>query len=250
MKSLVPAALLLLMPLSLRAQSVSPASDPAHPEKEKCAVAGTVLRLDTGEPLKKAMVTLTNRENQEKPVSDVTDGAGHFRFEDIEAGSYALSVIRSGFVRAEYGQRKPGDPGAVLTLHRGQEITDLIFKLVRTGVIVGHVFDEDGEPLTGAEVQAYRASGRGKHREFDDLERPVLANDVGEYRIFDLEPGRYYLAVNYQRWQDKFDGAPRPAKRIREGYLPTFYPSTTDPSKASPVTLGPGDEIPGVDFSL
>src|SRR5271169_5366948 len=74
MKSLVPAALLLLMPLSLRAQSVSPASDPAHPEKEKCAVAGTVLRLDTGEPLKKAMVTLTNRENQEKPVSDVTDG--------------------------------------------------------------------------------------------------------------------------------------------------------------------------------
>jgi len=250
MKSILPAAFLLLTPFSLRAQAVPLASDPTHLEKEKCTVAGTVLRLDTGEPLKKAMVTLRSRENQDKSVLDVTDSAGHFRFEDIEAGSYTLFVMRSGFVGAHYGQRKPEDPGAVLTLHHGQEITDLIFKLVRTSVIIGHVFDEDGEPLTGAEVKAYRAYGRGKHREFGSSDRPVIANDVGEYRIFDLEPGRYYLAVNYQRWQDKFLRPPQTAKRLREGYLTTFYPNTTDPAKASPVTVGAGEEIPSIDFSL
>jgi hypothetical protein len=250
MKSLVLAALLLLIPLSLHAQAVPPSGIPTQLEKEKCTVAGMVLRLDTGEPLKKAMVILSDRESQGKSVSDFTDGAGHFRFEDIEAGSYKLFVIRSGFVSADYGQRKPEDPGAVLTLHRGQEITDLIFKLVRTGVIVGHVFDEDGEPLTGAEVQGYRVYGRGKHREFGELDRPVLTNDAGEYRIFGLEPGRYYLAVNYQRWHVKFAEPPQPAKRLREGYLTAFYPNTTEPAKASPVTLGAGEEIPGVDFSL
>src|SRR5579863_8042095 len=135
MKSLLPAALLLLIPLSLRSQAVPTTGDPTHLEKENCTVAGTVLRLDTGEPLKKAIVVLIGRESQGESVLDFTDGAGHFRFEDIEAGSYTLFVMRSGFVGAHYGQRKLEDPGAVLTLHRGQEITDLVFKLVRMGVI-------------------------------------------------------------------------------------------------------------------
>jgi hypothetical protein len=72
----------------------------------------------------------------------------------IEAGSYRLNVTRSGFVSAEYGQRKPDTPGAVLTLHAGQELKDLQFRLIPAGVISGRIYDDDGEPLPSVEVGA------------------------------------------------------------------------------------------------
>jgi hypothetical protein len=76
-------------------------------------------------------------------------------------------------------------------------MTDLVFKVARTAAISGHVLDEDGEPVSKAEVLVYRASrqpGKETQNGFD----PVLTNDLGEFRIFDLAPGRYYLAVNYR----------------------------------------------------
>jgi hypothetical protein len=254
MKILLLAFALLLTTTYLAAQSVSPQGTPAKPNNEKCTVAGTVLRLDTGDPLKKAVVTLSSREDVEKSVLDLTDDLGHFRFEEVETGSYDLSVTRSGFVSVQYGQRKVSDPGAELTLHRGQAITDLVFKLQRTAVIAGRVFDEDGEPVIGAEVLVYRMRGKGKRREFRRVGRSAgsvaITDDSGQYRLFGLDPGPYYLTVNYQQWPETFITGAKPVKRLREGYLTAFYPNTTDPAKASFLVLGPGEEIPGIDFTL
>src|SRR5215472_3954050 len=72
-------------------------------------------RLATGEPLKKATVTLANHTHSEGYYEDATDDQGHFRFENIEPGSYYLTVSRNGYVNAEYRQQKAGGPGAVLT---------------------------------------------------------------------------------------------------------------------------------------
>ena len=229
----------------------TPTTSPATNNKETATVAGNVVRLDTGEPLKKAKVILLGTGPESVYVFYLTDEQGHFLFENVPSGPYQLQVFRSGYVETQYGQKKPGAPGAMLTLSRGQRMTDLVCKLARTAAISGHVFDEDGEPVSKAEVLVYRAS-RQPGKEIQNGFDPVLTNDLGEFRIFDLAPGRYYLAVNY-RLDDlnlMRSAVPAPKQRLTTGYLPTFYPNTSDSAKAQALSVAPGDEIRSVDFFL
>ncbi len=231
---------------SLCAQSptISPAAN-----KETATLAGNVVRLDTGEPLKKAKVSLQSRGADAFSDFLLTDEQGHFLFEKVPPGSYELHIARNGYVDAEYGQKKPGAPGAILALSSGQRMTDLVFKLSRTASISGRVLDEDGEPIARAEVITYRASKHLGKEQRNDFE-PVATNDLGEFRVFDLIPGRYFLAVNY-RVQERGGLRTREERlNFNPGYFPTFYPNTTDSSKAQSITVGPGEDIRSVDFML
>ena len=150
MRSLSILCLLLITSSSFPSHSAqSPTTSPS-PNKETATVAGNVLRLDTGEALKKARVSLHASGINGVSLYCLTDEQGHFLIEDIPAGSYYLMVSRNGYVDAEYGQKTVNGRGAILTLTAGQRMTDLVFKLARSAVISGHVFDEDGEPVPGA----------------------------------------------------------------------------------------------------
>jgi hypothetical protein len=98
-------------------------------------------------------------------------------------------------------------------------------------------------------VITYRASRQqGKEQEIGD--DPVLTNDLGEFRIFGLAPGRYYIAVNF-RPEDPFRPYTAAANpKLNAGYLPSYYPNTVDPAKAQAISVRPGDEIRSVDFLL
>ncbi|HEY1470157.1 MAG TPA: carboxypeptidase regulatory-like domain-containing protein [Candidatus Acidoferrum sp.] len=249
MRSLFILCLLLISAAAFPGQCAQSPSTPPGPKKETATVAGNVLRLDTGEPLKKAKVSLQSHGADAFSDFLLTDEQGHFVFEKIPPGSYELHIFRNGYVEAEYGQKKVDAPGAILTLVANQHITDLVFKLARTASISGRVLDEDGEPIAKAEVITYRASKHSGKEQRNDFE-PVTTNDLGEFRVFDLAPSRYYLAVNY-RIQER--GGPKlreDRRNFNPGYFPTFYPNTTDSSKAQPIAVGPGDEIRSVDFML
>jgi hypothetical protein len=250
MKLVLPTFLWLILSAGLAAQTDPPANEATALDKEKCGVSGTVLRQDTGEPLGKARVSVVTHEKWEDSVFDLTDSQGHFLLDDIPCGSYKLSASHTGFVEASYGQRKSSDPGAILTLARGQKITGLVFKLQRTAVITGHVFDENGDLVQGAIVRALRQTGRGKQRGFREAGTGVT-NDLGGFRIFDLQPGRYYLAATYDPFpvREGFDPTPR-RRLLKKGYPATFFPSTTDPSKAQTLALNPGDELTSIDFRM
>ena len=240
MRSLPILSLLLLTSFRSFGQSLQTPATSIPSDKKSATVAGSVLRLDTGEPLKKARVTLQGHADEEFSVFSLTDEQGHFLFENVPPGSYVLEVSRNGYVDA---------PRAILTLAPGQSMTDLVFKLAHTAAISGHVFDEDGEPIAKAAVITYRASRRqGKEQEIGD--DPVLTNDLGEFRIFDLAPGRYYIAVNF-RPEDPFHRyTPTSDQKLNAGYLPSYYPNTMDPAKAQAISVRPGDEIRSVEFFL
>jgi hypothetical protein len=75
-------------------------------------------------------------------------------------------------------------------------MTDLVFKLARTGAITGHVFDEDGEPISGAQIRVLQPfRGNGILYDVANRNGPLSTNDLGEYRAFDLYPGRYYVSL-------------------------------------------------------
>jgi len=143
--------------------------------------------------LKRAAITLMPMpESYEKPSSTATDAEGKFAMAGLAPGRYRLSADKAGFLRTEYGAKENSQIGSIVTLGPGDEKKQLEIKLRPQGVITGTVSDDFGEPLAGASVMLMRLGYRQGRREllpFGD----ATTNDLGEYRKFGLEPGRYYL---------------------------------------------------------
>ena len=167
---------------------------------------------------------------------------GQFEMKGLAPGRYRLTAQRNGFVLQAYGQRTPDGPVTMLTLSPGQKVSDIFFQLVPAAVITGHVYDEDGEPVLHAQVSAvysiYSNGQRGLQGK--SVEQ---TNDLGEYRLFGLPPGKYFVEAT-------FPPTRRGDVKTDELYLPTFYPGVAEADRAAPVTVRGGDEFSGVDISL
>ena len=110
--------LLALLPHITFAQA--PNKAPATPKADECKVGGIVVKLEGSEPLRKARVQLYSQDDRTRSISVITSADGRFELKRVDPGRYKLAVSRAGFVMQEYGQKKPGDPGAILTLRPGQ----------------------------------------------------------------------------------------------------------------------------------
>jgi protocatechuate 3,4-dioxygenase beta subunit len=243
---------LAIWPLWLGAQppvEVQPQADPqpARPE-DKCSIEGQVVNAQTGDPLKKARVRLySNDGRQNNNYSAVTDGGGHFIIQAIDPGNYTLFAERNGFTEAQYGARGAGHGSTPLPLSPGQRIRDLNFRLVPFGVITGRVLDEDGEPVEHVNVAVTRY---GSRRAQLSQAGAGQTDDLGEYRIFGLEAGKYYLSATYNQRNLMATQDRTPEHGPDEGYARTFYPGTSDPTGAVAINVVPGAQLRGVDITL
>lgn len=205
-------------------QVAQPRSNPA----DLCTVEGVVLKSTTGEPVKKVSVELypAGGRRQEQ-YSATTDTNGKFVLQNIEPGKYFLAGGGNGYPQEPYRQgNSRGRRGTVLTFERGSHTKDIVFRLSAPGVITGSVYDEDGDPIVGASVQAVRSSGT----RMSGPSAGAQTDDRGEYRIFGLVSGRYYLVAN-----DQMRGGEMPD----EVYPPTYYPGTTDLVRPPPWKFAP-----------
>ena len=230
------------------AQTRATAADAS--EAASCSVSGTVVKLAGSMPIKSATVTLESVDDHSRTSSARTDAGGRFELKGIDPGRYRLRVVRDGFVTMEYGQRTPSDPGAVMSLSFGQSMKDLLFRLLPSAVISGRIQNEEGEPLPWVRVSALRETYfRGRRRLIS--ETTVATDDLGQYRLFGLRPGRYFIQAAYKPGQrldsDDSDSTPESAK---SGYVPTYYPGSIDKAKAVTIAVKTGEEISSMDFLL
>src|SRR6516225_10709287 len=200
MAALFPLALALLHTLLSQvpatATTQSDARQPAVKPEEMCIIEGVVVKATTGDALKKAVLTLTKVEERNQPKNATSDASGHFQLKNVEPGRYHLYASRNGYARREYGQRATHGSGTILTLTAGQHLKDISFRLTPAGVIAGHVYDEDGEPIAEAEVQALRFGYEKGQRKLAPS-RFARTNDLGEYRLYGLPPGQYYVSASF-----------------------------------------------------
>ena len=249
MKTLSLPLAFLLLPCFSSAQAPKSTSPP---KTDECKISGIVVKLAGSEPLKNARVQLLSQDDRAESHSTTTNAGGRFDFNGIHPGKYRLVVHRNGFVTQEYGQRKAEDPGAILALRPKQEMNDLLFRLIPSAVISGRVINDDGDPLPWVQVSALREVYAGGKKTLSP-ETPVPTNDLGEYRLFDLRPGRYFIRAEYKPDEritgrgevqgHGDDDAPR-------GYVPMYYPSSTDPARAVTVAVKAGEEIPSLEVLL
>ena len=227
-------------------------TQPTQP-KDRCSIEGQVMNSLTGEPVRKAQITLNgmgspnNRGANPSTYAAVADAGGRFAIQDIEPGTYFMGAERNGFIDAQSG--RGGQARPVMTLNRGQHTSDIVFRLVPHGVIAGRVLDEDGEPVQNVQVNVLR-------RQFFRGKRQLVptggsaTDDLGEYRIFGLAPGKYYLSANYRRWNVMMAQDRTPGNAPEEGYAPTYFPGTTDPAGAVAIEVSAGAILGGTDLTL
>jgi hypothetical protein len=144
--------------------------------------------------------------------------------------------------------------------------------MAATGVITGRVRDSGGElvgPVTILATQVVYENGRKTFR----IVRGVTTDDRGEYRLFWLPPGTYYVAARvedpkrrsttlYIGHPGRYRGtvsaqAPVISQRIlpdgntfEEAYSLVYFGGVVDAEKAQPVDLSPGGSVAGVDIFM
>src|SRR5260370_10131550 len=186
----------LLLSSSASGQNPSPPTAPPL-RAEKCTVAGMVVRKGSSEPIHFAHVTLTNDGDEQNSLHGTPAADGRFAIKEVPPGDYRVTVTRNGYVSESYGATRPTDPGLPLALPAGKQVNDLIFRMTPAAIITGHVRDENGEPLPWAQVTASLTY-------FTQGKRTLMAagssvtNDLGEYRLFNLPPGKYLLSPGHE----------------------------------------------------
>lgn len=206
-------------------------------------IRGRAVASDNGQAVRRASIRLSSPEIPQGR-SATTDQDGRYEFRDLPAGRYTVSAMKTGYVTISFGQRRPNEPGRPLDLADRQVAEKVDFVLPRGGIITGRVLDEFGEPLANAMVQPMML------RMVNGEQRPMPSGpqattpDTGEFRLWGLAPGDYFIAVNARAWNfgDQSDD--------RSGYLPTYYPGTPSVAEAQPVSIAVGQTASGVDVML
>lgn len=212
---------------------------------ESCSIEGQVTSALAGEPLGKVQIVLWHAGNaMERSYETTTTAGGHFAMRDIEPGQYRLQANKRGYAAVEYGTRGKARSGTTLSLDPGQHLADVVLRMSPQAVITGRALDDDGEPLPNVQVFLLRyVSWQGRHH----LQQSDQAttNDLGEYRLFGLSPGKYYLGATpdpYRADPNHFDSG--------QGYAPVYYPGTSDPAGAKAIELQPGTFLRGIDITM
>jgi hypothetical protein len=155
------------------------------------------------------------------------------------------------------------------------------------GTISGRVFDRDGEPMANVNVEALKYSYQEGQRVLNVVQTG-RTNDLGEYRLFWLQPASYFVSATPPEGQrgaltnpaavagpgiggavgdiggNRGGGgrgrgggptpppAPQAARddQATEGYIPVYYPGTIDAQSAAPIDLAAGIVFSGVDLTV
>lgn len=234
------------------------------------SITGRVSAADTGRPVRRARVFLSGPQLQ-GGRGVLTSDEGTFELTELPEGRYTLTVGKTGFITLSYGQRRPLQTGIPIQLGNGQQLTGLDFRLPRGSVIAGHVYDETGDPLPGANVRVLRYEYAQGNRQLVPV-GTAQTDDLGAYRVWGLNPGDYYVSAvtpNFAPGGGRGFAAAgplavgrggrgglapsagaAPGEPEQVGYAPTFYPGVPSASEARAVTVGLSVEVPTIDFSV
>jgi protocatechuate 3,4-dioxygenase beta subunit len=219
----------------------APPRDTASPSGT-AVIRGRVMAVGDDRPLAKVQVRVFSSALKIDNAT-LTDANGRYEFTGLAAGRYTIACSKANFVRASYGQRRPLGPGLPIDVANGQVVTRIDVALRRTGVVSGRVVDEFGDPAVGALVMPMRYQFINGERRLQQSGRGAPTNDIGEYRIYGLMPGRYFIAATTNRFASG-------ESNDRTAYAPTYYPGTGNVAEAQRLMVTAGQTITSINLSL
>jgi hypothetical protein len=247
---------------------------------QTASIHGRVVASSSQNALSKVSVELQREGAPGGPLVTSTSEDGRFTFTDLVPGSYRLTASRSGYVPAEYGQRKPAGRGLPIVLSAGQQLRDFQMSLTLSGSISGRILFRTGKPVVNAEVMALKASFQDGRRVLT-LVQSARTNDLGEYRLYWLTPGKYYISS--MPWDGRPIGGgvvmnangaaaavdiarmtvlagdlaraplgfqPGAPPSDTEAWVTSYFPGTANEGEASGIDLAAGGNVRGIDLII
>lgn len=175
----------------------------------------------------------------------MTDGEGRYEISGLPAGVYTIIAAKPNYVRTSWGEQRSEGPGKRITLADGEKLDDINLSLKRTGVVTGRIVDEFGDAVTDVSVTAMRYQYVQGSRRLMPNGRGGGTNDIGEFRVYGLSPGQYYISATLRNFNF---GNTETADRA--GYAATFYPGTGNVAEAQRLTVAPGQTVTGINLML
>jgi uncharacterized protein (DUF2141 family) len=223
-------------------------------------ISGTVVEASTGEPVRKAIVTLTLQGTPRRWATARTDSSGQFTFARLPAGKYDLRATIQGVAAAwgsdvillqegggyvapqlyarSYGSTGAGKIPELISLGEGETRGGLKLLFIRPGNITGHVFEPDGHPALNVIVDVLS----GKRAQVN-VQRDVTGGS-GEYQFIGLDPGDYYLLATFQNQE---------GMRSQDGnglLTPQYYGGSREWKDSTVLHVRGGESLTDVDFHL
>ncbi|HEY7475614.1 MAG TPA: carboxypeptidase-like regulatory domain-containing protein, partial [Vicinamibacterales bacterium] len=273
-------------PQQTRDPRATPARDRAGADPPGTgSIAGVVLQDDgSNSPMRRARVTLRRSEGTTERAT-MTDENGRFAFAALPEGRYTLFAGKAAYLTVYHGAARPGrGPGSPIALASDQQLANLVVKMPRGAVVTGMVTDQFGAPVPNVGVRFMQSQMTGGERRLVAVPAAgSVTDDRGIYRTYGLMPGTYVVSVvpppqnafeirqmsasdyqaamNDMRQQPGVVPAARTAITPAEvaaaiipgrsvGYAPVYYPGTIVQAEAGQVTVGPGQELTGIDMSM
>jgi hypothetical protein len=199
-------------------------------------VKGKITEDHSGSPVASASVRIAKVGVRGLQADLETDGEGRFEAAELTEGDYRVDISKPNFLNATVRLRLTVDGSSANV------------RLIRCGVIAGRVTDSAGKPVQAAKVLALRTPANGYPLRPDfNSGHSATVDARGNYRIFDLPPGQYAVAVSYgaSTYAIGSSGSPATAPSLGSGFL--FYPDNAHPQF---LTIDEGEERRGLDFAV
>lgn len=236
------------------------------------SINGIVTKRGSADPLSKATVELRSADGA---VLDTmtTEDDGLFAFPTVRPGNYRIAARRAGYVST----------AQAVSVAAGAQAGAIQVPMTATGAIYGTIVDGNGAPAGNTLVQAMKASFPQGQRVLTPVQA-VRTNDLGEFRLFWLAPGRYYVAAVPRA------GEPLPTSMLAAGnfgmtqinatntfiymstgsddpavqnafmagqnelspvrFVPVYFPGTPEEAAATAIDVRAGAEFGGVNFAV
>jgi Carboxypeptidase regulatory-like domain len=210
----------------------------------KGTISGVAVDGESGDPVRKAIVTLTLEGSPKRWATARTDASGRFQFEGLPPGKYDLRATKATEGTAIFGANSIRELGDPISLGDGETRGAVTLRFLRAASISGHVYDSDGEPVPDANVSLLRP-GRNLGVATQVRYRGSNTDDRGAYSFPDISPGRYYLRVTPaagRRW-----GMPSSGQAF---LVDQYYGGARESTNAAPIRVNGGESLADLDFHL
>jgi hypothetical protein len=211
----------------------------------RASIQGMVIRAGAASGASRQELADARVELKPGNFSAFTGADGAFTFRNLAPGRYTISVTHDGFIPQEDHSRGLSVSGLSVTLSAGQTLKDIVLPMIPAPVLAGKVFDPHGAPLAAALVRAYQRQYTPYGTQLK-IVRKGMTNDMGEFRLFGLNFGEYFVSAGYSD-RDRASAVGRVqlsvnVSRADDGYGTIFYDGAQDISRAQAARLVPGSD--------
>lgn len=232
---------------------------PILAQQADLSLSGIVINSKTGEPIKRAMVTIRripSAEEFQRPAqaagdtqqqltrNSFSDSGGEFHFTGLPAGRYNVTAQKPEFTL----ELNPQKPFQFQSVDLSGTTSGIRVSLSPLGVISGKIVDQDGLPIPGVNVVCLTVQiqdGQMQARQ----DRSVATDDRGVYRFWGLQPGRYFVKATGHGGGTAQTLGDANGFIGDEAFAPVYFGGGNTLASTKPIEIAPGADIQA-DFAV